>query len=109
MMIALAALPEGAVPLVVGTALALGSLSFVLWPLLGELGSSDDMPSHEMPANDTPVNDTPVNDTSPHETSSACASCRRALANAETNAETNASTKDRASPFCAECGAPRTP
>ena len=108
MMIALAALPEGAVPLVVGTALALGSLSFVLWPLLGELGSSDDMPSHEMPANDTPVNDTPA-----HETSSACASCRRALANAdtnaETNAETNASTKDRASPFCAECGAPRTP
>ncbi len=103
MMIALAALPEGAVPLVVGTALALGSLSFVLWPLLGELGSSDDMPSHEMPANDTPA----------HETSSACASCRRALANAdtnaETNAETNASTKDRASPFCAECGAPRTP
>jgi len=95
MMIALAALPEGAVPLVVGTALALGSLSFVLWPLLGELGSSDDMPS----------NDTPVNDMPPHETSSACASCRRALA----NADTNASTKDRASPFCAECGAPRTP
>ena len=42
-MIALVAVPEGAVPLAVGTVLALGALALVLWPLLGDASKIDDV------------------------------------------------------------------
>jgi len=40
-MIALAAPPDGAIPLAVGTVLALGALTFVLWPLIGHAQVDD--------------------------------------------------------------------
>jgi hypothetical protein len=41
---ALVAFPQGAAPLAVGTILALGALSYVLWPLLGHDASRDVAP-----------------------------------------------------------------
>ncbi len=49
-MIALASLPDGAIPLAVGTVLALGALAFVLWPLIGD-AQVDDADSARQRAN----------------------------------------------------------
>ncbi len=53
-MVALVALPEGAVPLLVGTGLALGALTLVLAPLIEESGASTPPPAPLEPPVGTP-------------------------------------------------------
>ncbi len=53
-MVALVALPEGAVPLLMGTGLALGALTLVLAPLIEESGASTPPPAPLEPPVGTP-------------------------------------------------------